>query len=92
MLLKVMGLMDLYCAIILLVMHFANISWTFGFLGMTYMFIKAYFFRGDFASFIDGAAGIYFIFAMFGLTNFLTWIFFLYLLQKGAVSSFSPSF
>ncbi len=84
-----MGLMDLYCAVVLVMLHFFGINWAFGFLAMAYMFIKAYFFKGDFASFIDGMTGIYFIFAMFGVTNFITWIFFLYLLQKGIVSSFT---
>lgn len=89
MIIKLFGLFDLLSGVLLLLAHFSEgfntISrMSIGFI--MYLFIKAYMFKGDFASFIDFLTGIYFVMILFGIKTFLTYIFALYLFQKAYFS------
>jgi len=86
-LVKIMGFADLLSAFIILLLHFDVVGWRLAIIVAAYLFTKAYAFRGDFASILDGITGLYVLLLMFGLHTFLAYIFVIYLLQKGIMSS-----
>lgn len=86
--LKLMGLMDFAAALFLLLEHFGAIGPFFrpliGF--AIYLLGKAYMYRGDIASMIDLACGIYLVLAFCGLKTFLVFFVAAYLIQKAFFS------
>ncbi|HII29956.1 hypothetical protein COT48_02570 [Candidatus Woesearchaeota archaeon CG08_land_8_20_14_0_20_47_9] len=80
--LKLMGLMDLFATIVMLLIHYNVLGWRLPLsLGM-YLIFKGIGFWGDFASMVDLAAGIYMIAMIFGLRTFLVFVFVGFLFQK----------
>lgn len=87
MIIKLFGILDLLTGITLLLSHFSMISWRMSVGFMMYLFIKAYMFKGDFASFIDFIVGLYFIMILvFGTHTFLVYLFSMYMFQKAFFS------
>ncbi|MBT3405686.1 hypothetical protein HN419_00805 [Candidatus Woesearchaeota archaeon] len=84
--LKAMGLFDLLAAALILMAHYGIFTWRPLFAAAAWLFLKAYIYKGDFASIIDFFCGIYIIMLMFGLHSILTFIFAVYLIQKALVS------
>ena len=88
MILKIMGLFDFVTALMFVLLHYGLLSSGTGMFGVAWLFFKAVICRGDVASFIDAAAGIYLLLIMAGFHTFLTYVFALYLLQKVVFSFF----
>jgi len=88
MIIKFMGVIDVLIAITLFLIPFNVISWKIVLLSTTYLLTKAYMFKGDFASFLDGVSGVYLLIAFIGISTFFSPIFGIYLLQKAAYSLF----
>lgn len=88
MILKFMGFSDLITALILILIPFDLVSWKIALVASLYLLFKAYLFKGDFASIIDGVSGIYLFLTFLGFTTILTPIFGIYLIQKSAFSLF----
>lgn len=88
MIIKLLGFLDLLAALlVILVQHDAYSGWRLPLVCFIYLAIKAYAFKGDIVSMIDGLAGIYFIFLMFDLkTVIISYIIIIYLIQKAVVS------
>ena len=88
MLLKLMGLMDLLCAITLFFLHFGLFK-VLGWVCLGYLILKAFMFIKSWATLVD-ALGVVFIFlAIFGVFVTPTWIFVFWYFQKGLFSMFS---
>ncbi|MBU2638960.1 MAG: hypothetical protein KJ955_08360 [Nanoarchaeota archaeon] len=86
MLVKIFGIMDIIAAAVLLLLRW-DIGKIAGIVLAVYIIGKSLYFIADVASIIDLAAGAFLILAVFGFYHVITYIFILWLLQKG-VSSF----
>ena len=87
--LKLMGVLDLVAVIVLVLLHYHIGTWRITLLFAIYLLIKAFMFRGNIQSYIDGGIGIYMIFLIFGLHSILTFVAAIYLLQKAVFSLMS---
>ena len=85
-LLKFMGLLDLAAAGVMLLMQFDSVPWRIGFIFAIYLIFKAVMFFHDFASILDLVVGVYTLIMLVGFTSFFTYIFAIYLVQKGLFS------
>jgi len=85
---KILGLIDLFSGIMLILLKFGFLKGIALFFAIC-LILKALVFITDFTSFIDIVAGIFLILGYFGVHNFLSWIFVVWLLQKGAFSLLS---
>jgi len=88
MIIKLLGLFDLLTALVIfLAEHEFYSGWRFIIVCFIYLGIKAYAYKGDVASLIDGLVGIYFIFLFFGLSNVvISYLAIIYLAQKAVMS------
>ncbi len=86
MILKLMGFIDFIAAITLILIPFELASWKLVILSTIYLLFKAYAFKGDFVSILDGLSGLYIFVTYFGFTTVLTPFFTIYLLQKAVFS------
>ena len=87
MIVKILGIADILAGIWMLLAHFGVVGWTSSAFFIIYLASKIFMFR-DFASMLDLVSGIYFIIILFGAHWSLTYIFVIYLLQKGIFSFF----
>lgn len=85
-LLKIFGLLDIYSAIVMLLVQFDVTPWRAILTATAWLFFKAYLFKGEFASMIDLIAGIYHLIMLFAPIPIITIIFVIYLLIKGLMS------
>jgi hypothetical protein len=86
-LLRVFGLLDLFCAITTTLFFLGSLSVKFPILTVLYLGFKAFLFKGDFASFLDGLTAFFVILMMLGFKNILILLFVvIYLGQKGIAS------
>ena len=86
-LLKFLGLLDIAAAAVMVLSHFELAPWRLGFIFAVYLIFKAIMFFHDFASIADMAAGLYALVLLVGFdVTFLTYIFAIYLAQKGLFS------
>ena len=88
MILKLFGLLDLLAGIVLILLKWSigiNLGW---FLAV-YLIIKALIFFSIIASVLDFASAVFIILAINGTYLNVTWVFVLWLSQKGLVSLFS---
>jgi uncharacterized membrane protein HdeD (DUF308 family) len=85
MVVKLLGMFDLLSGIVLILLRFNLIKWV-GLFFAAYLILKAILFIRDITSFIDIIAGIFIILAVLGIFNILSWIFVIWLLQKGIFS------
>ena len=82
---KLFGILDIFCAVWLVLLQYSSlsltVSWTLG----LYLVIKAVGFR-DIASWVDGICGIILVFAAYGQSSLATSLAIIWLLQKGILS------
>lgn len=87
MLAKFFGILDLLAWLSLVLFQlglFKNMLFVFA----VYLLIKGFLFMPDIISLLDGVTGIFFLLAFFGVFSTLTWIFFIFLMQKSVFSLF----
>ena len=87
MIVKIMSLLDLATAIVMILFQYGSVKSRLLMRFIAYLLIKAFMFRGDFASFLDACIAIYMIFMIFFSVPLLTWIATVYLIQK-AITGF----
>ncbi|MCC7574492.1 hypothetical protein KO361_02780 [Candidatus Woesearchaeota archaeon] len=87
MIVKIMSLLDLATAIVMILFQYGSVKSRLLMSFIAYLLIKAFMFRGDFASFLDACIAIYMIFMIFFSVPLLTWIATVYLIQK-AITGF----
>jgi len=83
---KIMGIMDFATAIIILFYQYGSVSFRLFLSFAIYLLLKAFLFRGDFASFLDACIAIYMIFMLFLPLSLISWLSAIYLIQKAVVS------
>ncbi len=88
MIVKLLGLIDLLAAVFIILLRF-NIGNKIAFVIAIILLIKSIIFLTSFTSWIDIISGIFLILAVYGHYYFFTWIFALWLFQKGVISVFS---
>jgi len=86
MLVLLLGIMDILAGLSLAILKFKvfNLAWFF----VGYLILKAIIFFNPFGSLMDVLSAIFIALAMFQIYNFLTWLFVLWLIQKGILSFF----
>jgi hypothetical protein len=85
--LKLFGFMDFFAWISLVFFQFGLFKNLLLFFSV-YLIIKLLIFFPDLMSAVDGITGIFFIFAFFGMFSFITWVLFLFLMQKSLFTLF----
>ncbi|HII15619.1 MAG TPA: hypothetical protein HA362_04870 [Nanoarchaeota archaeon] len=85
MLVKIFGLLDIAAAVILLLLKW-DIGHIAGIVLAVYVIGKAVYYMADVASIVDVAAGIFLILAVIGFYHIITYLFVLWLAQKGVSS------
>ena len=92
-LLLIMGSLDLFAAIMLLFEPVFGFPFRLVFGGVLYLLLKAYLFRGDFLSVIDGIIGLFLFIGFFFPWHFMCFLFGTWLFLKSAysiINSLSP--
>jgi len=87
MLLKLYGLLDLASGIVLLLLRF-NISKIADFILAFYLVAKSLYYIKSLASIVDILAAVFIVLAALGIYNILSYLFAIWLLQKGISSIF----
>ncbi|MFH0870317.1 MAG: hypothetical protein V1866_04650 [archaeon] len=78
-----LGIIDVFFAVLMVLTHLGLLhKWRLAFMGAAYLIGKGFLLRGSFLSFIDMAAGVYFILIMFGLKTFLVYVFLAVMIYK----------
>jgi hypothetical protein len=85
-LMKFFGLMDLYSAIVMLLVQLDVTPWRVILTASGWLILKGFLFRGDFASMIDLGIGVYHIIMVILPIAFVTYILAIYLIIKGLMS------
>lgn len=85
MIVKIMSLLDITTAIMMIFYQYGSIKTRLLISFIAYLLIKAFMFKGDFASFLDACIAIYMVFMIFFPIPFITWIAAIYLIQKAIV-------
>jgi hypothetical protein len=89
MIVKMMGFLDLLAAASILLLHYDVAGWKLA-LGLAiYLIGKGYALKGSIASILDVVAGFYLIFSIFSSHWLLSYVFALFLAQKGISSLIS---
>lgn len=88
MLVKILGILDLAAAITLLLLRW-DIGVVLGIVLGIYILVKSFYFMTDVASIVDIGAGLFLILAALGFYHAITYIFVLWLAQKGVSSLFA---
>lgn len=83
---RFLGLMDIYCAIIIALLHFNLHIGVFGIVAYFYLIGKFIIFPKDIISVIDGLTGLYIIIMTLGVTTRIDLFISIWLLQKGVFS------
>ncbi len=87
MIIRLLGVADILAGIWMLLAHFNIVGWTTSAIFVIYLMIKILIFR-DLISFFDLLSGFYFIIILLGAHWTLSYLFVIYLIQKGALSMF----
>jgi len=85
-LLQILALLDLFSAIMLITAPFDLFPFRLVLGGVLYLLLKAYLFRGDFLSVLDGVIGAYLFIAFFFPWPFLCYILGIWLFLKSFYS------
>lgn len=85
---KLLGILDIIAAIVMILLHYSVGTWRLTLLFAVYLLLKAFAFRGNVHSILDGAIGIYMILLLFGFHSFLTFVAAIYIFQKAIFSLF----
>lgn len=88
MLIKILGILDIMSATVLLLLRW-DIGVVLGIVLGLYILVKSFYFMTDVASIVDIGAGLFLILAALGFYHVITYIFILWLLQKGVSSLFA---
>jgi hypothetical protein len=83
---KLFGLLDLYSALVMLLVQFDVIKWRMILTATAWLLLKGYMFRGDIASGIDMGIGFYHIIMVIMPIPLITWVLAIYLFLKGLQS------
>ncbi len=83
---KLFGLLDLYSAVVMLLVQFDVIKWRMILTATAWLLLKGYMFRGELASMIDMGIGFYHIIMLVMPIPIITWILAIYLILKGTQS------
>jgi hypothetical protein len=73
-LLKILAFLDLLVAVMLITLPFEVFSFRLILGGTLYLILKAYLFKGDALSIIDGIIGLYLFIGFFFPSNFLSYL------------------
>jgi hypothetical protein len=87
-LVKLFGIMDIYSAVVMLLVQYGVAPWRVVLTASAWLIIKGWLFRGELASMIDMGIGVYHLLMVILPIGFLTWVLAIYLLVKGAQSLF----
>lgn len=85
---KLLGVIDLLAAIVFILVQW-DIGVKIGVIAAVYLIVKSLIFISDFTSWIDLIAGIYLVLVLLGINSTFSFIFALWLLQKGIFSLLS---
>lgn len=85
-LVKLFGLMDLYSAVVMLLVQYDVTPWRIIVTASAWLILKGWLFRGELASMIDMGIGVYHLLMVVLPIGFLTWVFAIYLIVKGLQS------
>ncbi|MDD4878301.1 MAG: hypothetical protein PHO02_04675 [Candidatus Nanoarchaeia archaeon] len=88
MLIKILGILDILSAATLLLLRW-DMGHILGIILGLYLLVKSMYFLTDVSSIVDIGAGIFLILAALGFYHVITYIFILWLLQKGLSSLFA---
>lgn len=88
MLIKILGILDILSAATLLLLRW-DMGHILGIILGIYLLAKSMYFLTDVSSIVDIGAGIFLILAAIGFYHVITYIFILWLLQKGVSSLFA---
>ena len=86
MLIKILGILDIFSSISFLGLHLGIFSYTVAIYTIVYLGIKFLIFRKDLVSIIDLFCGIFLLSMILGFRSHLVWIVSFYFLQKGLLS------
>ncbi|MBN1275191.1 hypothetical protein JXA12_02775 [Candidatus Woesearchaeota archaeon] len=87
-LLKFFGIMDLYSAAVMVLVQTGAAPWRIIITAAAWLLLKGWVFRGEPASMIDTAIGVYHLLMFFLPVPVLTFVFAGYLVIKGVLSLF----
>jgi len=82
---QIMGILDLACALWILLLMYFDLSLKITFILAGYLAVKFILFPSK-TSFVDLISGIVMVFAAYNISGFLTYIFIIWLIQKGFFS------
>jgi len=88
MIVKLLGLIDLLAAVFIILLRF-NIGSKIALIIALMLLVKSVIFLTSFVSFVDIVSGVFLLLAVYGYYYFFTWIFALWLFQKGMISLLS---
>ena len=86
MVVKLLGFLDVFAAIIIVLFHFKIIHNPLVLSMALYLIFKAVIFFGDMFSIVDGVVALYMIFMMIYGVSWLSFAFAVYLMIKGMIS------
>ena len=83
---KIFGILDLYSAIVMLLVQHGIISWRLILTASAWLILKGWMFKGDFVSSIDFGIGFYHLIMFFLPIPIITYVLAIYLVVKGLQS------
>ncbi len=83
---KFLGLMDLFCAVTIVLLNYGLINKLIAVGAILYLIVKGFMFRKDISSILDVISGLYMCLLLLGFGSILTFIFVVYLVEKGIIS------
>jgi hypothetical protein len=83
---KLLGLLDIFAAVIIVLFHFKIIHNPLVLSMAFYLIFKAMIFFGDAFSIVDGIVGLYMLFMIIHSVELLSFVFAIYLILKGITS------
>ncbi len=84
--LRVFGTLDLYSALVMLLVQFGVVEWKLILTASAYLFLKGFLFRGEMGSMIDLGIGVYHLLMFFLPLPLITYVLAGYLAVKGIQS------
>ncbi|RLE39049.1 hypothetical protein DRJ17_02005 [Candidatus Woesearchaeota archaeon] len=78
--------MDLFCAVTIVLLNYGLINKLIAVGAILYLIVKGFMFRKDISSILDVISGLYMCLLLLGFGSILTFIFVVYLVEKGIIS------
>ncbi len=88
MIIKLLGLMDMFSVASLLLFKYGIVSQKILVIAIIYLMIKGIIFFRNIVSLLDFGIAVIFVLALFQIYNVLTWIAIIWILQKAVLSLF----